>query len=206
VKVMKDNDNLEEMRYYMEETLIPAYMKPRCYCIPILLMSQFCLMFGHQLEQNKVCCSYYTLSLWFPELVTRHEMFFHVPHGMQSAPPNCMLGASPAYLGQHPLLILPRANSSDEVQLADDNPCLRGGGNLIYIRMLLVAFTCLPATVWLILHVDILGRKFFVGKATGVALVLGFSQLGVILGDLALVLQLNISCVFLETILALFII
>nr|CAD7441677.1 unnamed protein product [Timema bartmani] len=153
VKVMKDNDNLEEMRYYMEETLIPAYMKPRCYCIPIMLMSQFCLMFG-----------YYTLSLWFPELVTRHEMFFHVPHVMQSAPPNCMLGASPAYLGQHPLLILPRANSSDEVQLADDNPCLRGGGNLMYIRMLLVAFTCLPATVWLILHVDILGRKFFVGK------------------------------------------
>nr|CAD7266146.1 unnamed protein product [Timema shepardi] len=43
-------------------------------------------------------------------------------------------------------------------------------------------------------------------RATGVALVLGFSQLGVILGDLALVLQLNISCVFLETILALLII
>nr|CAD7201211.1 unnamed protein product [Timema douglasi] len=46
VKVMKDNDKLEEMRYYVEETLIPAYMKPRCYCIPILLMSQFFLMFG----------------------------------------------------------------------------------------------------------------------------------------------------------------
>nr|CAD7411188.1 unnamed protein product [Timema cristinae] len=46
LKMMKDNDKLEEMRYYMEETLIPAYMKPRCYSIPILLMSQFCLMFG----------------------------------------------------------------------------------------------------------------------------------------------------------------
>nr|CAD7577060.1 unnamed protein product [Timema californicum] len=50
VKVMKDNDKLEEMRYYVEETLIPAYMKPRCYCIPILLMSQFFLMFGHRLS------------------------------------------------------------------------------------------------------------------------------------------------------------
>nr|CAD7201212.1 unnamed protein product [Timema douglasi] len=115
---------------------------------------------------------YYTLSLWFPELVTRHEMFFHVPHVMQSAPPNCMLGSSPADLGQHPLLVLPRPNSSDEVQLADDNPCLRDGGNLVYVRMLLVAFSCMPATVWLILHVDILGRRFFVGKYWALTFVL----------------------------------
>nr|CAD7577061.1 unnamed protein product [Timema californicum] len=121
---------------------------------------------------NRVCRSYYTLSLWFPELVTRHEMFFHVPHVMQSAPPNCMLGSSPADLGQHPLLVLPRPNSSDEVQLADDNPCLRDGGNLVYVRMLLVAFSCMPATVWLILHVDLLGRKFFVGKYWALTFVL----------------------------------
>nr|CAD7413098.1 unnamed protein product [Timema poppensis] len=57
VKVMKDNDKLEEMRYYVEETLIPAYMKPRCYCIPILLMSQFFLMFGKS-DFHDVACLY----------------------------------------------------------------------------------------------------------------------------------------------------
>nr|CAD7266147.1 unnamed protein product [Timema shepardi] len=54
--MMKDNDKLEEMRYYVEETLIPAYMKPRCYCIPILLMSQFFLMFGGEVVECRLSC------------------------------------------------------------------------------------------------------------------------------------------------------
>lgn len=89
--------------------------------------------------------SYYTLTLWFPEIFNRYEVFErHYPNTRAS---------------------LSEISAIDiKARMNDPFECSSTINDKVYIHTLIVGLSCIPTSLWLPLCVHKLGVRFFLGK------------------------------------------
>ncbi|XP_063227156.1 uncharacterized protein LOC134533550 [Bacillus rossius redtenbacheri] len=141
VQALLADESLEEVSARVAgDKLVPGYLRPKRFCIPVLLFARFVFVFGfHSLSQRAA------------GLLPRHETVFPLRHDSS----NCDLGRHPTRAPQHALMTLADPPAS---RLACDPG---GHPRNLHLAMLLLGGATVPAAVCLAFNADRLGRKFF---------------------------------------------
>ncbi|KAF2881075.1 hypothetical protein ILUMI_25096 [Ignelater luminosus] len=181
IRRLVDNKTVAEIRSIsVVKSFIPSYMEPKFICIPVVMLTQFVLMF-----------SYYTLAMWFPYMLAREEAFFPVVR-VRNIPQDCRAGIyyeksgvydsvlsetgffGAKYIDNDTLVISPLERKLPE----PENPCAltkkvrfdTGSSNVMD------ALACMPSLIWLVVKIDTMGRKFFLTFAHIIAGCLAFAS------------------------------
>ena len=107
----------------------------------------FCLVFIN----FTIAYGYYGLFLWFPELFNKLEQYrIDFPNDEKAV---CD--------------VVNFQSSQNSTLTTPENPCLHPGVNTeALLNTLITSIAPLPANLWTIVHMDKLGRKFFLGKSS----------------------------------------